>query len=131
MSLDDIILKPRALVVDCIIGIPEVHNKHSKNKEGFSSQKEPFKGPFRPTKTIPVYSNTIKKRVELMNKEMLSKNLPYRYDIQPREGSLSLNMTVLGPQGEALQRHTKEVTSNNYKTLLDNMQTGRGFIFDD
>jgi hypothetical protein len=126
----DNISKPQARVVDCIVVTPEVHNKHSDNKEA-PPESLPAKQPPSSLKTVPDYSVTIKNRVLLINKEMSLDKAPYRYDVRTEGERLLIDLFVLDKHGDIALQHTKEVTPSNYKVILDNMQSGVGFLFDD
>jgi len=69
--------------------------------------------------------------VLLINKEMSAEKMPYRYDVKAVDDKLLIDMLVLDKHGDIALQHTKEVTSSNYKTILDNLQSGVGFLFDD
>jgi len=77
------------------------------------------------------FSVTVKNRVLLINKEMSLDKAPYRYDVRTDGERLLIDMLVLDKHGDIALQHTKEVTSSNYKTILDNLQSGVGFLFDD
>jgi hypothetical protein len=129
MTADDI-SKPRAKVVDCIVVTPEVHNKHSEN-EGAPPEAKPTRRLSRFSRAVPDFYATVKNRVLLINKEMSAEKMPYRYDVKAVDGKLLIDMLVLDKHGDIALQHTKEVTSSNYKTILDNLQSGVGFLFDD
>jgi len=126
----DNISKPQARVVDCIVVTPEVHNKHSDNEEA-PPESLPAKQPPRSLSAVPDFSVTVKNRVLLINKEMSAEKMPYRYDVKAVDDKLLIDMLVLDKHGDIALQHTKEVTSSNYKTILDNLQSGVGFLFDD
>lgn len=85
----------------------------------------------RPSKTLPDYISTVTERVKLVNESMLHQNLPYRYALRPIHRGLLLDLVLLDPQGATLQQHTRLVNQENYPSILDKMQMGRGFLFDD
>lgn len=130
MNTDNINNKPRPKIVDCIVVSPEVHNKHSDN-EGALPEIKPTVRLSCFSKTIPDFSVTVKNRVLLINKEMSAEKMPYRYDVKTVDGKLLIDILVLDKHGDIALQHTKEVTSSNYKAILDNIQSGIGFLFDD
>jgi flagellar hook protein FlgE len=130
MNTDSVSNKPRARVVDCIVVTSEVHNKDSGNKEA-PSRSEPPKKLFRPSKNRPEYTDTIKKRVQLLNKDLSLKNKSYRYNTRQDGDKLFVDMFVMDSHGDIVLQYTKEVTQDNYRVILDSMQSGSGFLFDD
>jgi len=130
MNTDSVSNKPRARVVDCIVVAPEVHNKDSDNK-GTPPRSEPPKKLFRPSKNKPEYTATVKKRVQLLNKDLFTKNKSYRYDTRQEGDKLLVYMFVMDSHGDIVLQYTKEVTQDNYRVVLDSMQSGNGFLFDD
>ena len=126
----DNISKPQARVVDCIVVTSEVRNNDPDNRGALPETETP-KAPRRTSKPTPDYSVTVKNRVLLINKEMSAEKMPYRYDVKAVDGKLLIDMLVLDKHGDIALQHTKEVTSSNYKTILDNLQSGVGFLFDD
>lgn len=130
MNTDSVSNKPRARVVDCIVVTSEVHNKGSGDK-GAPSRSDLPKKPFRPSKSRPEYTDTIKKRVQLLNKDLSLKNKSYRYDTRQEDDKLLVDMFVMDSHGDIVLQYSKEVTQDNYRIILDSMQSGSGFLFDD
>ena len=126
----DNVSKPRARVVDCIVVTSEIRNNDSGNKDDRPGTESPKKEKHAP-KPIPDYTVTVKSRVLLINREMALDKMPYRYDVKTRDGKLQIDLLVLDSHGDVALQHTKEVTPDNYKAILDNMRSGIGFLFDD
>lgn len=120
--------KSPARFVDCIMMTSEVHNNLLNNEDTSKKRQRQF----FPTsyKTIPQYSKTVEKRVELINKELSSNGKPYRYAMRSNDKGLLVDMLILDPQGKTIQQYTKVLTPDNYRGILDKMMCG-GFLFDD
>ena len=130
MNFSSLLQKSPARVVDCIIMNPKVRNDLANDREKPFYKRSPQKLPELSKKT-PSYIETIEKRIELINKSMSRYGLPYHYSTRNNENGLLLDMVVLDTKRSVTRKYTKKVTEENYRSILDEMLNGSGFIFDD
>lgn len=116
-------------IVDSIQFIAAADNKAPLRK----NTKEPEKGvrkSYRPSRIVSSYVHTIERRIEFVNQDLLRKKRPYRFQIRKSKKTF-IDMEVLDNDGNIERIHSKEITESNYKSILDNLSSGEGFIFED
>lgn len=121
---------PGPRVVDSIMFTGALENPGDKK---FPSDKKAFlKRVFHSLSTTPDYQATIDKRIEILNQYFQDKKMSYRFRTRKtKKKEFLLDILLLNSQGDTTELHTRTVTPDNFRSILDRMSDGSGFIFED
>jgi hypothetical protein len=82
-------------------------------------------------KRVIDYTDTIKKRAEVVNEKFIRSNLPHRIRIYTKGKRAYINMSIYGDQNVIVSSTTRDITDDDFGILMDNISTGSGLLFDD
>jgi hypothetical protein len=92
---------------------------------------KPYRGPST-GKRVQDYLRTIRTRAQATDREFQRRNLPYRFKVlTDNNENVLIDLSILDGQGKVIRHETRNVTNDNFGTLMDNISTGKGLLIDD
>ena len=120
---------PRARVVDGIVFSSTAHND---TEPSYAPMNRPVVGKLgKPSKIPTHYLDTVRKRIAILNEDLMRKNRPYKFELHSKNNKHWVNLMLRKENDEYTRWYTHEVTQDNFGALLDKMSSGEGFMFDD
>ncbi|MBN1761060.1 MAG: hypothetical protein JW863_22215 [Chitinispirillaceae bacterium] len=76
------------------------------------------------------YVDTLKKAATFAEEDIKAHHLPYRFFFFKRDGEAFLDLINLDPNGRPIGITTKNVTNNDFDTLIDDVRDSKGMYID-
>jgi hypothetical protein len=83
-------------------------------------------------KRVQDYLRTVKKRAQVTDLEFQRQHLPYRFRIiTDGNENILIDLSILDEQNKVIKHETRNITNDNFGSLMDDISTGKGLLIDD